>query len=240
MNRRLFVILLFCVFASVARAAEELPRTISTSGEAVIFVVPDEVIVNVGVETANADLDKARTANDAASAKLVKAITALGVEQKHIQTDNMQVDLRYKSGDRLDVEGYVAQRGYSITLKDPKNFEKLIETALKNGANRLSGFEFRSTELRKYRDQARTMAIKAAREKATALAKDLECKIGRPRTIGEGGSYWGYSGSRWGQYNNQSQNAMQSVPAGGGGDETMPLGQLGIRASVSVTFDLVD
>ncbi len=225
-----------------ARAADALPRIISTTGESVVYVAPDQVIVNFGVETSHADLDKATTTNDDASTRLVKAIKALPVEEKYIQTDNMEVELRYKSGDRIQIEGYIVRRAYSITLKDPKNFEKLITTALKNGANRLNGFEFRTTELRKYRDQARSMAIKAAKEKAAALVADLGVKLGSPHTISEGGGYWGYSGGRWSSLNMQTQNSVQSAPAAneGGGDETMPLGQIGVRATVNVTFDLVD
>jgi hypothetical protein len=42
--------------------------------------------------------------------------------------------------------------------------------------------------------------------------------------------------------NNVAQNAMQQAPAAGegGGDaeQTLPLGQIAVRASVGVTFDL--
>jgi hypothetical protein len=50
-----------------------------------------------------------------------------------------------------------------------------------------------AVDLRKYRGQARQMAIKAAPEKAVALARVLDCTIGKPKTISEGGAYvyWG-------------------------------------------------
>jgi len=82
------------------------------------------------------------------------------------------------------------------------------------------------------------MAIKAAKEKAVDLARELECEVGRPRTIGE--SSWGYWGpaSRWGGNSWMTQNSAQQQSSGGEGGETMPLGQIGIKATVSVTFDL--
>ncbi len=219
-----------------AENAENL-RTISTTGEAVVYVVPDEVVIGFGIETFDTNLDKAKSANDSASVKLLKAVRDLKVEEKHIQTDVLTVELRYQSSTHLLIEGYVCRRSYSVTLKDPKMFEKLIDVVLKNGANQINGFEFRSTELRKHRDQARKMAIKAAKEKAADLSKELECGVGKPRTIGEGYSYFG-------SYNRSSMgNNAQQVAQGGGevaaeGEQTMPLGQIGIRASVSVTFDL--
>jgi hypothetical protein len=212
-----------------------------TTGEAVVLVKPDEVLINLGVETANADLEKAKRMNDDAAAKLLKAIKSLGVEDKHIQADHMEIEIRYRDNDRLAVEGYVARRAYSITLKKTDLFEKLIETGIKNGANRLLGFEYRTTELRKYRDQARKMAIRAAREKAEALAAELDCKVGRPASIQEGGGSYGYGGSRWGwnSFGAMSQNSVQSVSSGGEEGETLPLGQIAVRAQVSVSFDLV-
>ena len=219
-------------------------RSVTVSADASIYVVPDEVILYVGVESFDAQLDEAKTQNDQASAKLLKAIKQLGVEAKYIQSADMEVDIKYRDSVRPSsgIEGYFARRMYSVTLKEVKEFEAAIDAALKNGANRLAGFEFRTTELRKHRDKARAMAIKAAKEKATALARELDCKIGSPRTINENSmGYYGWSGTRWGRnaYMSQSQNTMQNIDSGGQDDGNLPLGKIAVRAQVSTTFDLV-
>src|SRR5439155_13092856 len=97
--------LLFVVFAVSAllsltvRAADEPPGpTINTSGESTVYVKPDEVIINFGVETWNKQLAKAKSDNDAKSKDLLAAIRELGVEEKNIQTDVMQVQIDYPSG----------------------------------------------------------------------------------------------------------------------------------------------
>lgn len=216
-------------------------RTISSSGEAVVYVVPDEAVVGFGIETFNNDLDKSKALNDAASVQLLKAVRALGIADKYIQTDTEQVDIRYRDGSHptQGIEGYFCRRAYSVTLKDIKLLEKLTDTVLKNGANQLSGFEYRTTELRKHRDEARKMAIKACREKAEALAQELGCKVGPPRTINEVG--YGYFGNsyRWGGNNYMMQNAVQAAPNGDDAGQATPLGQIGVRATISVTFDLI-
>jgi uncharacterized protein YggE len=235
------VLLLVSLPVGLCRADQTPPpRTVATAGESIVYVTPDEVIVNFGVETFGEALDKAKSDNDAQSAKLVKAIAALGVEKKDLQTDNLQVEVEYKGNHVYEgVRGYVARRGYSVKLRDTKLFEKLVDAALKNGANQINGFEFRTTELRKYRDQARSMAIKAAKEKAVALAADLACGVGKPQQITEG--YEGYFGGYNLRMNAMAQNAMQSAPGGAGeGDETLSLGQIAVRAQVNVTFDLTD
>src|SRR5439155_2910564 len=211
----------------------------------------DEVVVNFGVETFNKVLSESKSANDAASKKLLAAIKDVGVEDKYVQTDVMQVQIEYPAGGpKNGIDGYFCRRQYAVTLKDVKLFEKLINAALENGANYLMGFEFRTSELRKHRDQARKMAIKAAKEKATALCAELDMNVGSPRTINEGNvGYWGYQGGWWGwggggrnQY--MSQNSFQQAPNSGGGgggggeDQTMPLGQIAVHAQISVSFEM--
>src|SRR5262249_22921725 len=148
----------------------------------------------------NKQLAKAKSDNDTESKDLLAAIKDLGIEEKNIQTDVLQVQIDYApSGPKNGIDGYYCRRAYAVTLKDTSKFEKLIDSALDNGANYLMGFEFRTTELRKYRDQARKMAIIAAKEKAVALAGELEMAVGSPRTINEGAiGYWGYTGGWWG------------------------------------------
>jgi len=236
--------LLFCLVMAVPAQAQvdrATARTISTTGEATVYVVPDKVVVNLGIESFDADLDKAKASNETAAAKLVQAITAMGVEKKDIATDNLQVEIHryYNNGRYEQIDGYFVRRGYAITLKDVKLFEKLIDTALKNGCNQIHNISFLTTDLRKYRDQARQMAIKAAKEKAVFLAKELDCGVGKPRTITEsgGGAYFG--GYRWsGNGSAMSQNSFQSVSGPPDTGENLPLGQIAVTAAVSVEFDL--
>lgn len=239
------VLALLVSVAPAARADDaEQPRTITTTGESVVYVAPDEIVVGLGVETFDASLDEARSANEAASRKLLAAIKGVGVEDKHVQTDTLSLEIRYRNGHPASgIEGYFARRAYSVTLTDTKKVEPLIEAALKNGANSLMGIDYRTTELRKHRDHARKMAIKAAKEKGTELAGELDCKLGPPRTISEGGGgyYSGYGGARWGgrQGYVMAQNSFQVAGGDGEGGETTPLGHVGVRAHVTVVFDLI-
>ncbi len=239
--RTLLAIVLAAVLTSSAAFAQEQFQkpSVSTTGAAVVYVQPDEAVVSFGVETYDPSLDKSKQQNDEKSAALVKAVLALGIEEKHLSTDRMEVELRYADRGKpvAGIEGYFARRWYSVHLKDVKLLEKLIDTVLKSGANRLSGIEFRTSELRKHRDQARKMAIRAAKEKAELLAAELGASVGGPRTINESGSY-GYSGGRNWNFNSYAQNAAQVMPGGGDGGETTPLGQIAVSATVAVTFDL--
>ena len=238
------ILLLLAPVAARADGDAAGPRTITVTGESSIYVAPDEVVITVGVETFDASLDKARRDNDERSRELLAAIKAAGVEAKHVQTDDLRVSIDYQdSGPARGVKGYVTHREYRVTLKDPKKTESVVDTSLKSGANLLSGIEYRSTELRKHRDEARKMAVKAAKEKAELLAREMNEKIGRPREISEGAlGYYGWGGGRWSrgsQY--MGQNSFQVRDEGAGIEgETIPIGQIAITASVSVKFDLKD
>ena len=238
-NCRLLGVVLLAFTGPALADDDESPRTITTSGEALIYVQPDEVIFNFGIEVRGTDLSKAAAANEEIAGKLVAAVKKLGIDEKHIQTDQLQIGVVYRNHNDLTIDGYNVQRSYCVRLKDPKKFQTLVETVLKNGANRVGGFEFRTTELRKHRDKARGLAILAAKEKAVALAGELKCQPGTPRTINEtSGGYWYGGGLNFG---NISQNASQSAPSDGEvqGSDQLPLGQITVRANVTVTFDLL-
>src|SRR5262245_7418323 len=100
MRRQLAAIaaLLFTVASSaVVHADEQFQKaSVSTTGEAIIFVKPDEVVLNFGVETFDQSLEKSKQQNDATSAKIVKAAKDVGVEEKHLQMDAMTIELRYR------------------------------------------------------------------------------------------------------------------------------------------------
>jgi uncharacterized protein YggE len=237
------------VAAPAARAqvpGPPVPRSITVTGESTVYVAPDEVIIRVGVETAAPSIEAAKKENDQRSRTLLDAVkhVHVGVEAKHIQTADVQLEIDYRNdndGAARVVKGYVARREYTVTLKDPKKTEALVDASLTSGANLLLGIDYRSTELRKHRDEARRMAVKAAKEKANLLAGELGETVGRARSVSEGafGYYPWSSFGRGASY--MTQNSFQ-VQGGGEGvaGETIPIGHIGITASVSVTFDLRD
>ena len=225
------------ILAAAFAAAGE----VSVTGEAEVRVVPDEVIVVLGVETFNHQLGLAKDAND----KIVEAVISVArrhqVPKEHVQTDYVQVEPRYRnSGPENELLGYVARSTVEVTLRELDQFESLVAESLEAGANYIHGVDFRTTELRTYRDQARKLAIAAAREKAVDLATALGETIGRPTKIGEGWSGWGSGyGSWWGGGRGRSatQNVVQSFGSGEAMGPVAP-GQIAVSARVSVTFEL--
>lgn len=222
-------------------APHDVERTISVSGDAEVRVPPDQVQLWLRVESSDQDLAAAKKSNDERVKRTLAVIRQFGIESKHLQTDYVNVQPNWDSYGRAHDKPptYNVSRSVVVTLTDLKRFEELVSAVLEAGANVIEGIQFSTTELRKHRDKARAMALKAAREKATAMAAELEMKVGKPRSISESSGWFGY-GWRGPGGGGQAQNAFQSV-SGGGGEESeqgFAPGQISIRATVQVTFDL--
>lgn len=236
----LMVVLLTPCFVFAAEQPEM--RLITVTGDAEIRVVPDEVILTLGVETWNKNLNLAKSQNDKRTQKIIDMAKNLKVEGKYIQTDYISIDPRYENGyERQNFIGYFVRKSIVITLKDTNKFENILSSALDAGANYVQGVQFRTTELRKHRDMARSLAIKAALEKANDLAKELDQKVGKPYRIQENQSGW------WSPYNSwwrsrgrggMSQNVIQNTAGSSNSESGIALGQIKVNASVTVSFEL--
>lgn len=217
------------------------PPLISVSGTAEVKVTPDEIDLKAGVETRNDKLDAAKLENDERVGKALAFLKKNGVEDKNIQTDFISVEPNYdgKTSWTKPVS-YVVRKSIEVKLTKVVGFEGILTGLLSNGITHVHGIEFRTSELRKHRDTARAMAIRAAREKADALASELGVKKGKVYSItanewGGGsssfGSYWG--GMRGGMYQNAIQNAGGAAETG---DGTLSIGQISVSATVNVSF----
>jgi uncharacterized protein YggE len=224
----------------------QAPRTVTVTGEAEVRVVPDEVVLTLGIETWDKDLSRAKGQNDQIVGRVLALAAEHEVPAEHVQTDYVSIDPRYRDGyyEERDFIGYFVRKNVVVTLRDLAKFEPLLSDALEVGVNYVHGVEFRTTELRQHRDEARALAIQAAREKAVALSGTLGQDVGQPLTIQEQEAGWWSSynawwGGRWGT--GMSQNVIQEL--GGASylaDSAVAPGQINVNARVSVTFQLTE
>jgi len=220
-----------------------LPPQISVSGSAEVKVAPDEILLSVGVETRSETVEATKRENDERIAKALAFIKSRGVKDKDVQTDFISIEPTYDSNvSRTKPVIYTARKSIEIRLTRIESFEGFLTGLLTNGVTYVHGIDFRTTQLRKHRDTARAMAIRAAKEKADALTAELGVKRGKVYNISaqdwggwSSGGFWGnYWGGRGG---NMSQNAVQSSSGPTElSDPTLSIGQISVSASVSVTF----
>jgi uncharacterized protein YggE len=212
-----------------------LPPLVNVSGQGEVKVQPDEIILNLGVEVRDRNLEEARKQNDKKVAAILTYLRKNGVDPKHVQTTYMSVQPIY-TGDQYGQstpEFYLAQKTMTVTIKNIGKFDEVLAGVYKAGANRVDGIHYRSTELEKHREQARKLAVNAAKAKAQALSSELGTRIGKVYAITESSSE-GHPRPFYGAYNKMMEMA-QDVSADG---PTISPGQITITANVQVSFTL--
>ncbi len=228
-------------------SACDATRTIQVSGTAVVNVKPDRALIQLGVQSNGRSAKEAQANNTATINKVTKALKTLGIESKDIATDWYVIEPLYEDYDSIRIKGYRIYNVIAITMRDVDKANDAIVAAFQAGANQVVNVEFYTSELRKYRDQAREMAMKAASEKAKALAQTAGADTGCVLNINENtSSHFNGWGWWWGYGNNQNQwtqNAVQNAAPTGGetpalDDGPVSTGMISIRAEVSATFGL--
>lgn len=210
-------------------------KQITVSGDAEVSVVPDTVLIHTGIEHWDRNLTNARRDNDQALKKVMAVATEFKLGLDQIQVDHIGVEVERKGWNEKpmhSLEGYFVRRNMTFKLKDLSRFDDFLGKLLDAGVNQIRGVEFQTSELRKYRDQAREMAIKAAQEKANVMAKAINQRAGKAISIKEESDQWVMP---YGGYGTRSQ--IQNVAASAGGELLTP-GKVTVKASVSAVFHL--
>ncbi len=222
---------------------------ITVSGASEVLVAPDEAVIHVGVEIRNESLEQARHLHDDRIKSALTFLKSSGVPDKYVQTDfiNLTTDSTTDLSKTKTIY-YLARTSIEVKLTNVTNLEKILSGLLTSGVDRIDYVEFRTSQLRKYRDQARSMAIQAAKEKADALCAELSVKRGKPLNINatESGGWYNRFGSYWGGrgYGGMASNSQNSVQdtegASDSTNDTLSLGQISVSATINVSFALED
>lgn len=233
MTTTLFIVML----AAAAAFAEDKPepRLVTVAGEAEVNVAPDEVVFDLTVSTFNKELRVAKSQTDERLKNVVALAKKYGVADADIQTDYINLVPRYRGDNEARaLLGYSVRKDLVFTLRDVTRAEGLLSELLAGDVTRINTVSFRSSQLRKHRDQARDMAMRAAREKATALAGAVGQKIGKAYSIEEEVPSRSYASQNVMANNSVSFESDSSSASEG----TLALGLIKISARVTVKFEL--
>jgi uncharacterized protein YggE len=215
-------------------------QTINVTGDAEIKVVPDQVVLSLGVEVHAKLLNDARQENDRRVRAVRATASGLGVGENDIQTDFIQVGIAYEN-DGVTPKFFNTQKSIVIVLHDITKMETVLAAALDASTTHVNGIDFQTTRLREYRDRARKLAVEAASDKARDMAAAAGLKAAGP--IGISAAEYGvrsWYGSGWGnQRMAMSQNVYQQNGISAGGVQgTIAPGRISVTATVAMTFRL--
>jgi uncharacterized protein len=214
--------------------AEERPniKTVKVTGVSEVKVVPDRAVIALGVEKQSPSASEAKRMEDAAARRILTSLHANGIDDKDVQTTWLTLEPRSYYRKQIRISYFVATQTLLVTVRDLSKLDAILESMVRAGGNRIDGIGYETSELRKYRDQARELAVKAAREKAQALAHALGQEIGKAQSIEESpqSSMEYYAGNVLANEQGEAEKPLRLSTAAG---------ERKVTASVVVAFDLL-
>jgi len=174
--------LLFLSFAATCSAqTAPLRSLVSATGQASVYVAPDQVKVDATVITQGNSAQNAASANAIAVAAVVGALTKLLGQGADIKTIDYSVGPVYNyasNGGLPTIAGYTASMTVETTLGDITMIGAAIDTATQGGATSIGALQFSL----KSPDPAHQQALGLATMQASAHANAMAGAIGR--TVG--------------------------------------------------------
>ena len=237
MKKLTFLIAAVLTLSLPAAAQSEKDRPLITvSGQAEVMVTPDEVAFNLTATTTDKNLLTAQSKNDEVVKRVLALARSYQIPPERVQTDYITLDERYTDEEATKKPsvflGYVVTKKIAIVLRDVSKTEQMLADIFKSGITHIDSVDFRSTQVRKYKDQARAMAIKAAQEKARAMANEIGQTIGKAYSITEEGANNSFAASNTANFHTTVGGSYSES------ESTISLGQISITARVVVSFEL--
>jgi uncharacterized protein len=172
--------------ASPALATREYENTIDVSASGRVVVMPDSVRNTFSVRTQAKTMAEAKDLN----AKKINAITAkmkaLGIAGLELETEGFSANptYKYEKSGKSSITGYEVYHSMSIKVEHLANKDKLESVAAKitdepanAGATNVGSVSFYLSDNNPAFDEATTLAVKRARQKADVLANAAGVKV---------------------------------------------------------------
>ncbi|MCX6795651.1 MAG: SIMPL domain-containing protein [Candidatus Falkowbacteria bacterium] len=209
----------------------------SVSGSGIIYAKADIANIQLGFKT-----ETKKTAAEAtieSSAKMgdiIKAIKALGVDEKDIQTNsyNLNPVYNYTNIKGQELAGYEVYQNLSIKVRDLTKIGEIIAKGTEKGANQIGGISFTIDDEFALKNQARELAIGKAKEKAALIAKQSGMKLGEVKSVSENSNEGGIIP--------MYANAKMDLAIGSGAtpiaSPEIATGQNEIKVDVTLTYEV--
>jgi uncharacterized protein YggE len=220
----------FALFISLAGGAmlpaqTVAPGTVQATGTVTMSVNPDQVSLDVTVNTQGPTAQQAAASNATQTTAVINALKQVLGSTGTVQTINYSVYPVYSNNPAQSgvVVGYAASNSVRATTTDLTLPGPLIDTANQAGASSVNNLSFGLQNSDPYVQQALSAAAKQAQAHATAIASGLGSKTGAVVSAQQSGS----------------SNAPIVVGIAGGSSATpVQTGTVSVSATVILTVQL--
>ena len=227
MKKALVVLSMLLMTISYGQEVKQIPQ-ITVNGEGKIKVVPDQATITATVETRGSNVKEVKKQNDQQIYLVLKLIKKMNLAPNDYKTQRVSLNPQYDYEKKKTT--YNATQTIEILLRDLSKYDELMEGLVNEGVNNVNNVIFQSSKLEQYQSEARKMAMKDAKQKATDYVSVLGQKVGKAMTISDN------SQNYYPQPMYESMRMAKSDSAAP--KETLAIGEINIVANVSVSFVL--
>lgn len=174
-------IVLFLPSLSSAQAEQKGVRTpsVTANAEAIITVEPDQAEIDIGTVTQARNAPDAARENADKLTRVVAELKKLLGREDEIKTVSYSLtpNYHYPQGRKAEITGYTAANIVRVKTGNLGLVAKLIDTAMKSGANAIHRLQFNLKDEQAAQLQALRQASSKAQAKAEAMAGALGLKV---------------------------------------------------------------
>lgn len=207
-------------------------RTIEVLGEGEVKAVPNEVVINLGVETTDLSLEKAKQENDRRVQQIIRTLRDASIAEREIQSQQINIEpLHDYRPEGRHFLGFMVRRNITATVKDVTRLDEVTSKTVSAGITSIFNYEYRTSDEKRLMQDALVKAVASAKEKAEALAKELGLKVVKAYSVIEDNG----NGPIYPMYRGRGGDAMATSPTEG---SAFALGEIIIRSGVRVIFEV--
>jgi uncharacterized protein YggE len=159
---------------------------IEVTGTGSVRVAPDRARVSFAMETRAEAADAAADANAEAMERVVQALRAADFTGLELGTFGYALRPEYAMNDdqrTRRIVAYTVLNNVGATVEDVGVVGRLVDTAIRAGANRVGGISFYREDTSAARREALAEAVRTARAEAEVIATALGRTLGAPLEI---------------------------------------------------------
>ncbi|ETN95439.1 SIMPL domain-containing protein [Zhouia amylolytica] len=228
MKKAILILVAMTTVGLQAQNNKQINPSVSVTGEGLVKVVPDQVLINVRVEHEGNSASEVKQKNDESVSQVFSFLKKMKIDKKDVRTEylNLRKNYNYQTKEYR----YVANQSVSILLRDLNKYEELSQGLVSSGINRIDGVQFKSSKMEEYMSEARIKAILNAKQKAGEYAGAIDQEIGKATHISETTA----SVPPRPMFKMMAADTIES----GGAEQTIATGELEIKVTVNVAFEL--
>jgi len=199
-------------------------------GEGTVDIQPDQADVIIGIITENKELVPAQRENAQVSSAVVDALLSLQIPREKIRTSDYSIFPQYDFVDGVQTfRNYKVEHRLTVTLSNMEQIGMVVDKAIESGANSILAINFSAKNVLNQEQQALTLAINNATQKAAAIAQALRVQLNHPPIlIIEGGSAAAIP-----------EPLYSTMPMVKGVSTTIEPGLLQVKATITAVFQFI-